>query len=189
LKKENSHRDAITHLDYRLVKTEDPGSSDITDNFLRQTEKLPQQCQYLIYGFPAAVHPESRIIFGFSKGSDIYYRLPAQTAEAINEHFENVFAEAAGTKPARNEIRSGALPFGKNWTNRGSYFTDNLIQICYSYNGNLQNQPVNLIVQDDLIILFPTRSEKITGRLMNLLIVVLIIVLAAILYFFYRMAG
>jgi len=185
LKNSAPHRETIQHFDYKLVRTEHPHISDMIDHFLRQTEKFPQQCQYIIYGHPAVVHPESRVVFGFQKGTDIYYRLSPQTTETINIHFENVFAEAAGKKPNRADMETAPLPLERNWTKWGTYFTENLIQKCYSFNGILQNQPINLNVQDDLQKLFPTRSERLMNQVMNLLIFVLIIVALAILYYFF----
>lgn len=185
LKDSTPHRETIQHFDYRLVRTEHPHISDMIDHFLRQTEKFPQQCQYIIYGHPAVVHPESRVIFGFQKSTEIYFRLSAQTTETINKHFENVFAEAAGKEPNRKDIKSASLPLERNWTKWGSYFTENLIQKCYNFNGNLQNQPINLTVEEDLQKPFQPRSERLMNQVMNLLIFVLIIMVLAILYYIF----
>ncbi len=187
LQNSNPHREAIQHFDYRLVKTENPNISDVIDHFLRQAEKLPQPCEYLIYGCPAVAHPESGIIFGFHKGSDIYYRLPPLTAETINRHFEMVFAEAAGIKPGSSNVKSDSRSFEKDWTNRGSYFTPNLIQKCYDFNGNLHNKSIDLNIKEDLQKLFPTRAEKLMNRILNLLILVLVIVAGLVLYYIYTL--
>ena len=168
LKNSSPYREAIVHFDRALLNnTQEPAISDSIQYFLLQAEKLPQQCEYLIYGCPAIVHPESGIIFGFQKGPEIFYRLPPVTVEAIGKHFEMVFAEAAGIKPGSNLGNSEFRAFDKHWINHGSYLTPSLLQKCYDFNGSLHNKSIDLNIKEDLKKLFPTRSEKIMNRLLR----------------------
>jgi hypothetical protein len=182
------YREAIVHFDRALLNnTQEPAISDSIQYFLLQAEKLPQQCEYIIYGCPAIVHPESRIIFGFQKGSEIFYRLPPVAVETISKHFEMVFNESAGIKPGSNHGNSIFKAFDKHWINHGSYLTPSLLQKCYDFNGSVHNQSIDLNIKEDLRKLFPTRSEKIMNWLLNLSILILAIVALVVLYYVYNL--
>jgi hypothetical protein len=188
LKNSAPSREAIVHFDRALLNnTQVPAISDSIQYFLQQAEKLPQQCEYIIYGCPAIVHPESGIIFGFQKGSEIFYRLPPATVETISKHFEMVFDEAAGIKPGSSNGNSEFRTFDKYWINHGSFLTPSLLQKCYDYNGNVHNKSIDLNMKEDLRKLFPTRSEKLMDWIIKLLILVLVIVAVAILYYIYNL--
>lgn len=188
LKNSSPHREAIVHFDHALLNnTQEPAISDSIQYFLLQAEKLPQPCEYIIYGCPAVVHPESGIIFGFQKGPEIFYRLPPATVETISKHYEVVFDEAAGIKPGSSDVNSEFRTFDKYWINHGSYLTPSLIQKCYDFNGSVHNKSIDLNIKEDLQKLFPTRSEKLMNRLLNLSIFVLAIVAVAILYYIYKL--
>jgi hypothetical protein len=98
-----------------------------------------------------------------------------------------VFAEAAGIKPDSSNVNGEYRAFDKHWMNHGSYLTPSLIQKCYDYNGSVHNESIDLNIQEDLQKLFPTRSEKLMDRIINLLILVLVIVAVAILYYMYNL--
>jgi hypothetical protein len=98
-----------------------------------------------------------------------------------------VFDEAAGIKPGSSHGNGEFRTFDKHWINHGSYLTPSLLQKCYDYNGNVHNESIDLNINEDLQKLFPTRSEKLMDRIINLLILVLVIVAAAILYYIYNL--
>jgi hypothetical protein len=188
LKNTSPYREAIVQFDRALLNnTQEPAISDSIQYFLLQAEKLPQQCEYVIYGCPAVVHPESGIIFGFQNGSEIFYRLPPATVETIGKHFEMVFDEEAGIRPGSSNGNSEFRTFDKHWINHGSYLTPSLLQKCYDFNKSVHNKSINLNINEDLKKLFPTRSEKITNRIINLLIFVLVIIAGAALYYAYTL--
>lgn len=188
LKNSNPYREAIVHFDRALLNnTQEPAISDSIQYFLLQAEKLPQQCEYIIYGCPAIVHPDSGIIFGFQKGSEIFYRLPPATVEIISIHFEMVFDEAAGIKPGSSNGNSEFRTFDKYWINHGSRLTPSLLQKCYNFNGSVHNKSIDLNIEEDLKKIFPTRSEKLMNRLINLSILVLAIVAVVVLYYVYNL--
>ena len=61
------------------------------------TVKLPVNCQWIVYGTPALVHPRSGIIFAFGGGTHTYaFRLPLpEYQEAIQAGANRIFQFSA----------------------------------------------------------------------------------------------
>jgi hypothetical protein len=173
LNSKNPNREMILPFEYRLVATDHPHVSDMIDHFMRQTSNLPPECRYVIYGYPAVIHPQTGIIFGFLQYTDIYYRLPEKTANKIRAHFDKVFSR----KKIRENNRNDSVPVSSllesNWVADGSYVTDKLIRKCYEYNGGLQQEKATFEfnVDEDLVkVSLPTFFDKLLERFFLLLI-------------------
>ena len=129
---------------------------DYGDEFIRKTSELPLGSQYVVYGFPALVHPETGVIVGYAAGMRNAYRLPETIAQEIQAYQEE---ELSGVRRKSNKKNSGDKshlddslpPLESNWTDSLS-FTKILLRKCYDYYGREQSQRgvIHLNVDEDL---------------------------------------
>jgi hypothetical protein len=79
-----------------------PADPDCTERILQVGKMMPRDCRALVYGFPALVHPESCVIFGFALGTYYHLRLPLLLAEvavtAGTVASETLFPEGLGNE-------------------------------------------------------------------------------------------
>lgn len=186
LNSKNPNREMILPFEFRLVATDHPHVSDMIDHFMRQTSNLPPECRYVMYGYPAVIHPQTGIIFGFLQYTDIYYRLPEKTANKVRAHFDKVFSRKKIREGNRSDSVAVYSFLESNWVADGSYVTDKLIRKCYDYNGGLQQEKATfeLNVNEDLVkVVLPTFFDKLLDRIFLLSIpVVGFLIVLLILY-------
>lgn len=166
---------------------------DYGDEFISKASELPPDSKYVVYGFPALIHPETGVIFGYAVSMGNTYRLPETIAQELQAHREK---ELSGVRRKtiqknsgdRSQVSDSPPPLESNWVDSFS-FTRNLLRKCYDYYGREQYQrmPVHLNVEEDLKKAPPPPSllDTLADRLFLPVILVLglIIVLTGV-YFF-----
>lgn len=107
--------------------------SDFSDIFVSKASGLPEDSKYIIYGFPALVHPKTGIIFGYAMGMGNKYRLPEMFAREYKEYLDRKNAKQRKNKNQSNKaVPSTPLPLEDNWMD-GIDFSESFIQKCYDY--------------------------------------------------------
>ena len=130
--------------------------SDFSGILMDQAANLPQNCKYVVYGFPVLVSPKSGLIFGFAMGMSVSYRLPDNLVDEYRAYLEKKSAHVRKIKPQKKsggEIVSNhsALPLERNWTD-GVSFTGIMLRKLYDYygRGKDHNMILPLNVEEDL---------------------------------------
>ena len=113
---------------------------DFEDIFIRSASELPQDSKYIIYGFPALVHPKTGIIFGYVMGMVNCYRLPDMLAREYEQYLEAKAPNLRRNKRGKSsdEAQYGSPHLEKNWV-ESTDFTSSLVRKCFDYYGTYPN--------------------------------------------------
>jgi hypothetical protein len=156
LKSVNVFHAMITPYSYDKVN-DNRVHSDYSGVFIDKASSLPQNCKYVVYGFPALVHPETGVIFGFAMGMGNSYRLPEKIAEELQAHRDMELSRVRRKKVKKTSsddfmANYSPPPLESNWWLNGMSFTGNLLRKCYEYYGRGQynGAGIHLNVNEDL---------------------------------------
>lgn len=128
--------------------------SDYTGVMMDTAADLPGNCKYVVYGFPALVHPDSGIIFGYAIGMGIQYRVPETIAREYRMYLEKKYAHLRPRKKKSTNVSdpiNASPPLESNWVDGGS-FTSNFLHKLYAFYSGSQSQSnvMHLNVDEDL---------------------------------------
>ena len=166
---------------------------DYGDEFINKASELPLDSKFVVYGFPALIHPETGVIFGYAAGMRNSYRLPETIANEFQVYREKELAQVRRKKIKQNsgdksQLDNSLPPLESNWVD-GISFTKNLLRKCYDYYGKEQSSRriFHLNVAEDLKNAAPPPNslDTLADRLFlpAILILVLIIVLIGVYLF------
>lgn len=129
---------------------------DFWDEFISKASDLPPDSKYVVYGFPALIHPETGVIFGYAVSMSNTYRLPETIAQELQAYWEKELSRVRRKKMNKNSgdepgVSYSPPPLESNWVDSLS-FTKNLLRKCYDYYGREQykSRIVHLNVDEDL---------------------------------------
>ena len=161
---------------------------DFEDIFIRNASDLPQDSKYIIYGFPALVHPKTGIIFGFVMGMVNCYRLPDMIAREYEQYLEAKDPNYRKNKRGKqtDEAQYGSPHLEKNWV-ESTDFTSSLVRKCFDYYGTYPhtNAVIHFNEEDDLrkVAAPPKPKRSVFGYFMIFLIVALMCLVIGTLVF------
>lgn len=157
--------------------------SDYSGALIDKASDLPAESKYVVYGFPALIHPKTGVIFGYAMGMGISYRLPETIAEELQAHREKELSHVKQKKMKKNssdksQVSYSPPPMESNWVD-GFWVTKNLLRKCYDYYGREQykSRVIHLNVDEDFTKLPPPPSffDKLLDRIFILSIPVVIV--------------
>ncbi len=149
--------------------------SDASEGLINRASDLPAESKYVVYGFPALIHPKTGVIFGYAMGMGNSYRLPEKIADELQAHQEKELSHVKRKKTKKNSSDKSHSsysppPMESNWVD-GFWVTKNLLRKCYDYYGREQykSRVVHLNVDEDFRKLPPPPSffDKLLDRIYN----------------------